>query len=181
MAPLNELEVLALVCERMGRARIDYMLTGSFALAYYATPRMTRDLDLVVACDAESVNPLVDAFASDFYIDADAVRTAVFSQRPFNLMHLDSGLKVDMIVRRDSRYRIVEFERRQRVRIGTADTWIVSREDLILSKLVWLRETNSELQRRDVLALAESPHDSDYLLSWADELGVAELWNGIRH
>jgi p-hydroxybenzoate 3-monooxygenase len=36
-----------------------FMLTGSFALAYYATPRMTRDLDIVVALSERDVNTLV--------------------------------------------------------------------------------------------------------------------------
>lgn len=45
---LNELDVLQLVSERLSRAQVQFMLTGSFALAYYATPRMTRDLDIVV-------------------------------------------------------------------------------------------------------------------------------------
>jgi len=53
------------------------MLTGSYAMAYYATPRMTRDLDLVVALQAADVPRLSKAFAADFYLDADAAREAV--------------------------------------------------------------------------------------------------------
>jgi len=43
-----ELEVLQDATERLERAGIQYMLTGSIALSYYAQPRMTRDIDLVV-------------------------------------------------------------------------------------------------------------------------------------
>ncbi|MBK6728332.1 MAG: hypothetical protein IPG63_13920 [Xanthomonadales bacterium] len=43
---LNEFDVLRIVDERLRQAGIDYMLTGSFAMAFYTTPRMTRDLDL---------------------------------------------------------------------------------------------------------------------------------------
>ena len=50
------------------------MLTGSFALAYYAMPRMTHDQDIVVARENREVDGLVAAFAADFYIDADAAR-----------------------------------------------------------------------------------------------------------
>jgi hypothetical protein len=38
--------------------QVQYMLTGSFALAYYATPRMTRDLDIVVQLREVDVEPL---------------------------------------------------------------------------------------------------------------------------
>ena len=46
---LEELEVLRMVSERLEAARLPFMLTGSFALAYYGKPRMTRDLDIVVS------------------------------------------------------------------------------------------------------------------------------------
>ena len=133
----TELEVLGLVSDRLSAHGLPFMLTGSFALAYYATPRMTRDLDIVVALNENDVDALVAAFAPDFYIDADAdaARTAIQTERMFNLMHLESGVKVDLIVRKSSEFRQVEFARRQPVSIAGTRTWIVSREDLILSKL----------------------------------------------
>jgi len=176
-----ELSVLRIVSERLEDAGIAFMLTGSFALTYYATPRMTRDLDFVVACEEDSVERLVSLFSHDFYVDEDAVRSAVKLQRLFNLMHLDSGIKVDMIVRKDSEYRITEFDRRQRVHIGTVVTWIASREDLILSKLVWARDTRSELQRRDVKALLGQSVDVQYITGWATRLSVGDIWNEIRN
>lgn len=66
------------------------------------------------------------------------------------MMHFSSGIKIDLIVRKSSDYRLLEFERRQCATLGTVSTWIVSREDLILSKLVWARDAQSEIQRRDV-------------------------------
>jgi hypothetical protein len=146
----TELDVLGLVSDRLSASSVPFMLTGSFALAYYATPRMTRDLDIVVALSERDVETLVAAFASDFYIDADAVRTAILSERMFNLMHLESGVKVDLIVRKSAEFRQVEFARRQPVAIAGIRTWIVSCGDLILSKLVWALQSNSELQRRDI-------------------------------
>ena len=56
---LEELEVLGIVGERLEAARLPYMLTGSFAMAYYGRPRMTRDLDIVVALREDGVTNLV--------------------------------------------------------------------------------------------------------------------------
>jgi hypothetical protein len=176
---ITELDVLALVSDRLSMQGVPFMLTGSFALAYYAIPRMTRDLDMVVALEASQVNALVKAFGSDFYIDADAARAAVISERIFNLMHLESGVKVDFIVRKSSEYRQIEFARRQSVEIASIRTWIVSCEDLILSKLVWARESNSELQRRDIGQLLTGTVDLKYVRKWAAQLGVAELLNEL--
>lgn len=175
----TELDVLRIVSERLSGRGLPFMLTGSFALAYYATPRMTRDLDLVVALADQDVGPLVSAFASDFYIDSDAVHEAVASQRLFNLMHLSSGIKVDMIVRKSSEYRELEFARRQPVTLGGVPTWIVSREDLVLSKLVWAKEGDSELQRRDVRLLLGEGLDITYVRTWAARLGVLALLDQV--
>jgi len=175
----SELDVLGLVSERLSARGLPFMLTGSFALAYYATPRMTRDLDIVVALDEHDVAELVEAFASDFYIDGDAARAAVLSERMFNLMHFESGVKVDLIVRKSSEFRQVEFARRQQVAIAGTRTWIVSCEDLIISKLVWALESNSELQRRDIRQLLAEAVDLDYIHKWAPQLGVATLLNEL--
>jgi hypothetical protein len=90
-------------------------------------------------------------------------------------MHLESGVKVDFIVRKSSDFRQVEFARRKPVAIAGIGTWIVSCEDLILSKLVWALESNSELQRRDIHQLLANPVDLDYIRKWAPHLGVTKL------
>jgi hypothetical protein len=171
----EELKVLGIVSDRLQAAGLPFMLTGSFAMAYYGRPRMTRDLDIVVAMDESHVGRVVSALSPDFYIDVDAVRSAVVTQRMFNLLHLATGIKVDLIVRRSSEYRRLELERRRRVQIGDIATWIVSREDLILSKLVWARDSGSELQRRDAKALLDDSMDRAYVNNWAVRLGVADI------
>ena len=77
-------------------------------------------------------------------------------------------------LRKGSEYRQVEFARRHPVEFGGVKTWIVSREDLILSKLVWAKDSASELQRRDVRTLLDESMDRAYLDRWAARLGVAE-------
>jgi hypothetical protein len=171
----EELDVLKIIGERLTSAGITFMLTGSFALGYYGKPRMTRDLDFVVAVMVQQVDGLVAAFSPDFYIDEDDARIAIKSQRMFNLMHFASGIKVDFIVRKDSEYRQAEFERRKPVEFAGVSTWITSREDLILSKLIWARDANSELQKRDVRTLIDDSVDWPYLRAWAAKLGVNDI------
>jgi hypothetical protein len=172
---VSELDVLAIVGDRLTARNIPFMLTGSFAMAHYAVPRMTRDLDIVVALGPGDVAGVVEAFSADFYIDADAASAAIAAERLFNLMHYGSGIKVDLIVRKTSEYRLLEFSRRTHVHLGAIETWIVSREDLILSKLVWARDAASELQLRDVRQLLSSAVDAGYLRRWALVLGVNSL------
>jgi hypothetical protein len=51
----EELEVLAIVAGRLESEGIPYMVTGSIAASYYAVPRMTRDIDLVVELSAGNI------------------------------------------------------------------------------------------------------------------------------
>jgi hypothetical protein len=168
------MEVLTIVSDRLTAHHLPFMLTGSFALGYYATPRMTRDLDIVINLQTSDVESLMVAFAHDFYIDADTARSAIISERLFNLMHFASGVKIDFIVRKSSAYRQHEFARRRLVSFGSVTTWIVSREDLILSKLAWAATSGSEMQLRDVRLLLTADADVDYLNHWAPALGVQE-------
>jgi hypothetical protein len=78
----DELEVLHTVVSRLEGARIPYMLSGSTALGAFATPRMTRDLDMVVQLDESDADRFVSLFIDDFYCDADAVRRTVASRGP---------------------------------------------------------------------------------------------------
>ena len=93
----------------------------------------------------------------------------------FNLIHNETIIKLDCIVLKSDQYRQEEFARRRLVLLGNFETWIVSREDLILSKLYWARDSKSELQLRDVKNLLTADCDRPYLYSRADELGVKEL------
>lgn len=47
------------VVEILDEAAIQYMLTDSLAAAYYAVPRATQDIDLVLETEAEGVDRLV--------------------------------------------------------------------------------------------------------------------------
>lgn len=175
-----ELDVLRDCVGRLDGAGIRYMLTGSIALSYYAEPRMTRDIDLVVELEAREAKEITALFAPGYYVSEDDVARALNTRGMFNLLHLDRVVKVDLLVRKDDAYRRHEFERRRLVSLPGFDAWIVSKEDLILSKLVWARPSGSELQLRDVRALLASGTDDPYLREWAPRLGVAELLERCR-
>jgi hypothetical protein len=172
----EQLEFLRLIASRLDSSGIPYMFTGSIALAVYAAPRMTRDVDVVVECSKEDAGNLVEAFASDSYIDRGAVLDAIASRGMFNIIHHEWVVKADLIVRKEDEYHQLEFQRRRRIDLGDFEAWVVSPEDLMLSKLLWRRDSGSETQMRDVQALARSVSDLDwpYLALWADRLGVSE-------
>lgn len=151
------------------------MLTGSIALSYYAQPRMTRDIDLVAELAGREAKAVAALFAPDYYVAEADVGRAIAGEGMFNVLHLAKLVKLDFIVRKDTPYRRHEFGRRQRVRMPGFEAWIVGREDLILSKLAWAKDSGSEMQLRDVRALLAGGADRKYLERWAGELSVTEL------
>ncbi len=175
MGDITELDVLKDVTARLTGNGIDYMLTGSFAMNYYAQPRMTRDIDIVVALKNSDVNRISEIFEEDYYVSQEAIEDAIRNQTVFNLAHYLSLVKIDMIIRKRGEYRKLEFDRRTLVKIADFNVWIVGKEDLILSKLNWAKESKSEMQIRDVKNLISTSVDHEYLSRWAPELGVQDL------
>jgi hypothetical protein len=172
---LSELEVLKDVGARLETALIPHMLAVSMAMNYYAQPRMTRDIDIVVALEGADAGKLIASFEPDYFVPEEALKAALREQGMFNLLHLESVVKVDLIVRKQAPYRQTEFARRVQVQLPGFSAWLVSREDLILSKLAWAKDAESELQMRDVRNLLSGQVDLTYLRQWAPALNVSEL------
>jgi hypothetical protein len=178
----DQTRVLLQVVAMLNELGLPYMVTGSTAMSYYAIPRMTRDIDLVVEIGPGDVARLLSAFAGDFYIDADSASAAVSERGMFNVIHNQFAVKLDFVVRKDSPYRREEFRRRRTVNLGGMQIALVSAEDLILSKLHWAKDTQSAMQMDDVRNVLVSAPDLDvaYLDRWARELSVLSMLDSMR-
>lgn len=94
---INELEVLKIVVKRLESAGIPYMITGSIAANFYTTPRMTRDIDIVIKIGENSAEMLFSLFSNDFYIDKDSIKNAIRNKQIFNIIHKEGIVKIDFI------------------------------------------------------------------------------------
>ncbi len=180
----EQLEMVKLIAGRLDSSGIPYMITGSMAMTVYSVPRMTRDIDLIVEIALDKVADIISNFAKDCYIDYDTVRDAVKIEGMFNIIHNTWFMKADFIVRKNHPYRIEEFSRRRKVDIEGCNVFVVSPEDLILSKLVWRSESQSELQMYDVRQIISTVDclEWGYLWMWAEALGVREgLTEAAQH
>lgn len=173
---MNEIDVVRDISQKFEQGGIPFMLTGSMAMNFYGQPRMTRDIDVVIEIGAEDVERILRLFGTDYYVSLENVRESIACESMFNIIHLESVIKVDCIVRKSSEYRRTEFERRRRIKVSDFDTWIVTKEDLIISKLFWAKDSHSELQLGDVRKLLATGYGADYLEKWTKELGLVRLW-----
>lgn len=164
---------------------IGYMIGGAQAAIFYGEPRLTRDIDVVAEVTPEHVAGLLERFPDkDFYISAEAVREAIRDRGQFNIIHPASGLKIDVILPKDTDYDRVQFARRERHgMLEGRQAYFARPEDVILYKMLYFREGGSERHVRDIigiLAVSESDLQMAYIADWAARLGLAGIWESIR-
>jgi predicted nucleotidyltransferase len=168
------------VVEILDEAAIQYMLTGSLAAAYYAVPRATQDIDIVLETEAEGVDRLVRGLlAAGWYVDRGAAMEAWRERGQFNTIDPGSGWKADFLVRKERPYSREEFGRRQRISLLGVEVAVARLEDVVIAKLEWAQLGDSALQRRDVVQLIERTRtqlDHGYLKPWISRLGLDSEW-----
>ncbi len=173
----DQFQFLRFLVENLDEIHVPYMLTGSLAMAVYATPRMTRDIDVVVQVGDSDVERLVCQFQNTCYIDRDSVAQAVAQRGMFNIIHNELISKADFVVRKQGGFWETEFSRRRRVTVENLHVFVVAPEDLILNKMLWAAGGESEYQVRDVTQLLREAENLDfqYLERWSKSLEVYEL------
>lgn len=178
---LSEIEVLSFVCNKLEEANVAYMLTGSLASNFYAVPRMTRDIDIVIELKSTDIDHLCEILEKDFYFEKSAVQEAVQRRSMFNIIHNDSVCKIDFIIRKNVDYRKTEFLRKKQINVDGTLVWIVAPEDLIISKLFWAKDSISEMQIKDIQNILKSVHDLDqsYLEMWIDKLDLVSIYKKV--
>ena len=178
----EQMAFLKWIAERLEQAGIPYMLTGSLALALYAQPRMTRDIDIVVEYAPADAGTMAALFEDLCVVDEDSIAEAARFGGMFNIIHKEWIIKADLIPRKGEPFDEAEFARRRSVDIGGASIWVISPEDLVLAKLDWGKDSRSEMQMRDVRSILAAVEGLDwvYLQEWAQRLGVADLLEEAR-
>ncbi len=158
--------------ERFERLDIAYMLTGSMAMVNYAMMRMTADIDVVIEVSSHDAEKIINGFEPDYYVPHGRVKDAISRKVMFNLLHQEKLVKIDCVIRKETEFQKTAFSNRKKVPFSDFDVWIISREDLILSKLSWAKDKHSEMQIRDAANILRNGFDEKYIKHWARELEI---------
>ncbi len=157
-----------------------WLVGGSVASSLLGEPRATADVDLVADLRLEHVEALHSRLSGTYYIDDDVVRWAVKTRRTFNVIHLESMLKVDIYCSTNDALSRTQLERRLLIPIAGGRLPVYSAEDIILRKLMWFEEGGgvSDRQWRDLLGVVRVHRgklDREYLDGHARDLGLGGL------
>lgn len=181
-SPVNS--VLSRIRDALDAAQVPYMLTGSFASALHGTPRVTQDVDVVIAPVLGTLNALLRQFPSDqYYVDREAALSAYGTEGMFNVVDFATGWKVDFIIRKSRPFSVEEFERRREEKLDGVALFVASAEDVILAKLEWAKLGESERQLRDAAGIVTSRADEldmPYIEKWASRLALSQHWERVK-
>ena len=182
MEPPDLLKYLGKTFDTLG---IPYLVTGSTATTYYGEPRLTNDIDVVVALSLSQVPVLCAAFPDpEYYCSSAAAEQAVRERSQFNILHPGSGLKIDVIVATDSAFDRSRLSRGVRLPAGAEfEVTFAAPEDVILKKLEYFRMGGSEKHLRDIAGVLRVQADRierAYLTDWIARLGLQTEWQLIE-
>jgi len=179
----SPVDIFVHVGQLLDELGIVYAVVGSVASSLYGDARATADVDILTDLQDGHVPRLCAALETDFYVDELAVRRAVRSRRLFNAIHFQSLFKVDFYVAPHDDYTREQLKRRRLERLlpDSPDAiYLASPEDILLVKLRWHRRGGEVSARQltdavGILKVRGRQLDFEYLLKWADILGVRDL------
>jgi hypothetical protein len=164
-------DFLRILIKFFDQNKIPYMLSGSVAMSTYTLPRFTRDFDFIVHLKPEHVSLMSAHFKEGYYCNDESVLEAIQNNGMFNIIDHKSNYKAGFVILKDEPYRQEEFARRKQIDFLDTKLYIVTREDLLLSKLIWIQQLQSSQQVDDIKLLAQINNlDWKYIQYWIDLL-----------
>lgn len=158
----------------------EYFVTGGFAVSMWGRPRATFDVDIVINLKESDVPMFVKTMSEmgeNVFVDEQMIIEEIRRGGEFNVID-PSGLKIDFFVMKDDAFSQIQNKRKRSAQIGDQIVFFVSPEDLVLSKLVWAKQSQSDKQKNDVQSIFEMMQgemDLTYIRSWAKKLEVEDL------
>jgi len=162
-------------------AEIPYMIVGAFATLTFGAKRTTDDLDLVLGLALDGLAEFERAFPeAEFYrppretLLTEIART---ERGHFNLIHHATMERADCYLAGRDALQFWALKNRRRVEWEGRECWVAPPEVVILKKLEFFREGESQKHVHDIgriLQLMEV--DRGFIEEHVERLGLREQW-----
>jgi len=164
---MPEHNLFGIFVSRLNKLSIPYMITGAVASIIYGEPRLTNDIDLVINMNSDDVEAFAAAFPiEDFYCPPPEVMRLEIGRSHrghFNLIHHETGFKADIYASGRDELHQWGLNNRKPVDVEGEQFWLAPIEYVILRKLEYYREGQSEKHLRDISGiLAFSSDEIDF-------------------
>jgi hypothetical protein len=170
------------------RLGLPYMITGGAAAIVYGEPRLTNDLDLVVAMSPADAGRVAEALAAeDTYVppvevlETEAARAL---HGHFNVIHAPTSLRADVYLAGDDPLHAWGLAHRRALQVDGHTVWIASPAYVILRKLQYAAQGGGDRHLRDIhhmLGREVVPIDRESIAQRVAELGLGAVWARVLH
>lgn len=173
-------KLLKKIAEILQELSIPYCITSGIAVTVWGRPRFTADIDIIVELIAKKLDKLAAkllAVDKTAYVDKKMMQWALERKGEFNFIHPASGLKVDFWVLKGDTFAKEQLRRKIRRKIANVTVDFISPEDLILSKLLWYKESESTRQLEDIESVLRRQKKLNwmYLRKWARKQSTIKI------
>lgn len=170
------LETLEWICNKLDSANIPYIITGGSAIGFWGHIRTTMDIDILIQIHDEQIDSFLRSIENDVYVDIEEAKKAILEKRMFNIILNKTSFKIDLISLKEDIYEIEKFKRKIKINFQNKDIFVISPEDLIISKLLWSKSAGgSERQIKDCESIYRLNYENlnlDYMKKWVKILNI---------
>lgn len=181
---MNQIRSLEHFLKKINSLEIKYMITGAYAVSYYGLPRSTHDLDVVIAIKKTDVEQICRSLKKDYIIDREMIENAVQFHTHFSIVHSTSNFKADFWILKPKENELKKFNRRIKTSLFGIATFIISPEDLIITKLEWYKRSKHQKHLDDakgIINVQAGRLDERYLSSLVEECSLKKYWKTAVH
>jgi hypothetical protein len=184
---MSETDLVLLYTRRLEQAGFTYIITGSVAGVFYGEPRVTHDVDLVLALKQSDTARIAELFPlEEFYCPPEEiiVQEVLRAQRGhFNLIHHASGFKADVFLANRDPFHQWALSERRTVEVDGEPVHVAPIEYVIVRKLEFYREGGSEKHLRDIEGMLRVSGElirEDVLQRWMISRELEETWRSVE-
>jgi len=171
-------ELLLKIAKILENLKIPYIVTGGFAATVWGKPRYTADIDIVIELPLEELSEFIKNLLSigeNIYVDEEMIKKAAKKKKEFNIIDPTTGFKVDFWPAKGE-FEKLKITKGISKKINGQKVIFITPEDLILSKLKWLKISYSEKQLEDIKSILEiSKPDLNYIKNWAKKQSTIKI------
>jgi hypothetical protein len=176
---VNPETILLTVIDALTAAEVPYLLAGSFSSNYYGIPRSTHDADFVVELQGRPIMSLQPHLDPTLRLDPQVEFEAVTGTQRNVVRAKGVAFEVELFRLSDDPHDRERFQRRRTVALLGREISLPSPEDVIITKLRWLREKDRE-DVAGVIAVQGDALDWEYIDRWCDRHGTREVLEEIH-
>jgi len=156
--------------EKLKKLKISYMVIGGQAVLLYGEPRLTKDIDITLGVDVDSLS-VVEDMAVTANLKPLVENASVFVNKTYVYPCEDknSGIRIDFIFS-NSLYEKTAIKRARRIKIGKSFIKFASPEDIIIHKIIAGRPV--DIKDVENISLKQRKLNRTYIMHWLKKFEI---------